>query len=84
MCEKIQKDQIGERALFREGMSLVNLMHAYAIHQPFSNFTNWDIGYCLHSDWYVNGSGCGSLGLWDEFSILNVCFLFLCLGFGAT
>ena len=48
-----QGNHIGEREVFRSGMTLADLSYAYALHQPFANYRNWTTGFCLHSDWYV-------------------------------
>jgi hypothetical protein len=40
-CESLEEDRIGERALFRDGMSLMELFHIYAATTSF----------CMHSDW---------------------------------
>jgi hypothetical protein len=50
-CQALKDDQIGESKVFREGMSLSDLMQAYASWQPFSKFREWSTGYCLHADW---------------------------------
>ena len=50
-CWRLQQNGIGERRVFRNGMSIAQLMHAYATHQPFNDVFEWDsVGYCLHSD----------------------------------
>jgi hypothetical protein len=51
LCKRINADFIGERALFKEGMSVGDLMYAYATDQPYSQVANWTRGYCMHSDW---------------------------------
>ena len=52
LCRVIMEDsQLGEAPLFREGMSLIELIYKYAIDQPFTNVKEWKTGFCLHSDW---------------------------------
>lgn len=53
VCARIQENQIGEKAVFRDGMALIDLIQAYASYQPYPDFLkgNWTTGYCLHSDW---------------------------------
>ena len=41
VCSSLQKNRIGERALFHEGMSVVDLFHSYSALRTF----------CIHSDW---------------------------------
>ena len=41
VCLSLQKNRIGERTLFREGMSVADLFHAYSALRTF----------CIHSDW---------------------------------
>ena len=50
-CERLRENQIGEMLLFREGMSLLELMHRYSEDQPYLKFDQWnEVGFCLHSD----------------------------------
>ena len=51
-CWRIKQNNMGEKHFFTDGMSVADLMHAFASRQPFSNATNWpnDAGYCFHSD----------------------------------
>jgi len=51
LCPSIQNDLLGERKLFQDGMSLTDLMYRYVMHEPYTNYANWDVGFCLHSDW---------------------------------
>ncbi|CAJ1953248.1 unnamed protein product [Cylindrotheca closterium] len=48
-----QKNHIGEREVFKSGMTLADLSYAYALHQPFEQYRNWTTGFCLHSDWLL-------------------------------
>jgi hypothetical protein len=52
-CAQVQRNMIGEKKLFQNGMSVVHLMHAYVNHQPYKEYRNqnWTDGYCMHSDW---------------------------------
>jgi hypothetical protein len=50
MCWRLEKDGIGERSLFSPGMSLSDLMYAYATRFSYLNVENWkhrDVGYCF-------------------------------------
>jgi hypothetical protein len=40
-CRSLKKNRIGERAVFQEGMSVVDLFHVYSALRMF----------CIHSDW---------------------------------
>jgi hypothetical protein len=51
LCKRVNANFIGERSLFKEGMSVADLMYAYATDQPYSQIANWTTGYCMHSDW---------------------------------
>jgi hypothetical protein len=55
LCGQIQQDTVGERHLFRNGMSLVDLMHAFVSRYPYREHKSWNTtqGYCMHSDWTV-------------------------------
>ena len=51
-CWRLAQNSIGETALFRTGMSVADLMYAYASHSPYLDYQRWNsAGYCLHSDW---------------------------------
>ena len=43
VCESVRLGRIGERQLFREGMSIAELFHDYSSLKMF----------CLHSDWLI-------------------------------
>jgi len=43
-CHAIEQNQIGERDFFRDGMSIVDLVHAYSAQVK---------SLCLHSDWLI-------------------------------
>jgi hypothetical protein len=47
-------NHLGEERLFRPGMTVADLIYAYATDQPFSNYSHWTAsGFCVHGDWYV-------------------------------
>jgi len=50
-CSRLEENQIGERDLFVDGMSVSDLQAAYATFQPFAKYKEWKTGFCLHSDW---------------------------------
>jgi hypothetical protein len=51
VCDRLAENGIGEQPLFREGMSVADLMYAYVTDQLYTNFLKWNkAGYCLHSD----------------------------------
>ena len=54
-CWRLEQDGIGERALFRNGMNVAELMVAYATHTQFTQVDKWEaqdsVGFCMHSDW---------------------------------
>ena len=50
-CNRLQENQLEEQHLFKEGMSVGQLMEAYAAVEPFTSHSNWTHGFCLHSDW---------------------------------
>jgi hypothetical protein len=53
ICDQIHYNQIGESSVFKNGMSLIELMQEHARHEPYRDVSNWTDGYCMHSDWYV-------------------------------
>jgi hypothetical protein len=68
-CELIRMNMIGEQSVFKSGMSLIELAHAYVHAAPYLQIDEWSHddnarGLCLHSDWlwgyilntYVRGS----------------------------
>lgn len=51
VCERVKENRIGEEPLFKEGMSVADLMFEYTFDQPFVDHKKWnDVGFCLHSD----------------------------------
>ncbi|KAL7576088.1 hypothetical protein ACA910_000869 [Epithemia clementina (nom. ined.)] len=51
-CWRVQQNGIGEKRLFRNGMSVADLMQAYSLDSPYTKVAEWgDVGFCLHSDW---------------------------------
>lgn len=50
-CRRVADNQIGERHLFQDGMSISDLQKAYATWQPYAKYKEWTTGFCLHSDW---------------------------------
>ena len=50
-CKRMKENLIGELAVFREGMSLLDLIQTYSSSQRYSSYRNWSYGFCLHSDW---------------------------------
>ena len=59
-CWRLAQNGIGERPLFRNGMSVADLMQAYNSHAPYQKVSEWGsgknnttmtFGFCLHSDW---------------------------------
>ncbi|CAB9515884.1 expressed unknown protein [Seminavis robusta] len=50
-CPKLMKDRLGELQYFRDGMSLIDVMHTYVAKEPYVDHANWTLGFCLHSDW---------------------------------
>eukprot|EP00429_Kryptoperidinium_foliaceum_P011228 CAMPEP_0176003704 /NCGR_PEP_ID=MMETSP0120_2-20121206/1313_1 /TAXON_ID=160619 /ORGANISM="Kryptoperidinium foliaceum, Strain CCMP 1326" /LENGTH=410 /DNA_ID=CAMNT_0017336359 /DNA_START=106 /DNA_END=1338 /DNA_ORIENTATION=- len=53
VLSKIQKNLIGERDLFRDGMNLAELMQRLALMEPYQNVSGWTRGYCFHGDWIM-------------------------------
>ena len=52
LCHAIYHvNHIDEKNLFREGMSLGDLVYSYATNQPYTSYKTWKTGFCLHSDW---------------------------------
>jgi hypothetical protein len=50
-CNSIAESPIGESKVFREGMTVADLMLAYADFDHFDQFQNWTTGYCLEAEW---------------------------------
>ena len=54
VCWRLEQSRVGEKQLFRNGMSVADLMHAYTFHNAYLNVNSWDarsVGFCMHSDW---------------------------------
>jgi hypothetical protein len=52
-CAAIHNNLIRERPLFRDGMSLVDLLEAFTLAEPFEEYENWTTGFCLHGDHFL-------------------------------
>jgi hypothetical protein len=59
-CWRLAQNGAGERPLFQQGMTLIELMHAYTTAYPYLHADRWKqqqqddddgVGYCMHSDW---------------------------------
>jgi hypothetical protein len=50
-CDRLDENSIGEKQIFQEGMSVLDLMEEYVNFQMFKDVDQWEMGYCLHSDW---------------------------------
>ncbi|KAL7562860.1 hypothetical protein ACA910_002475 [Epithemia clementina (nom. ined.)] len=54
-CWRLSHDGIGELQLFQNGMSIADVMHAYAVHSKYQQVNKWrsmgSVGFCMHSDW---------------------------------
>jgi hypothetical protein len=53
VCAAISNNLIKEKPLFRDGMSILDLMEAFTIAQPFEKYRDWTTGFCLHSDHFL-------------------------------
>jgi len=60
VCSKLQEDNMNEKFLFRNGMSVSDLMYAYVTHWNYvgasDRTTGWSVkngGFCLHADWVI-------------------------------
>ena len=44
---------VGEQQVFRNGMSIARLMHAYSASYRYQDVANWSglNSFCMHSDW---------------------------------
>ena len=51
VCSQVDDNQIGEKALFKDGMSVSDLQTQYATFQPYTKYKEWTTGFCFHSDW---------------------------------
>jgi hypothetical protein len=49
-CWCLEKNLVGEKTFFTDGMSVMDLMYKYAADQLFMEVRNWQIGFCFHSD----------------------------------
>jgi len=51
-CKQLDRDVVKEKHYFKDGMSIMELMHAYVTLPRYSDVHNWDVNnhYCLHSD----------------------------------
>jgi len=48
-CWRLQRNAMGEKRFFQNGMSVADLMYQFAAQQPFADVENWkESGYCFH------------------------------------
>jgi hypothetical protein len=52
-CDRLRDNIVGELEYFRNGMSLVDLIHAYVSAERYRDVDRWTAGYCMHSDWVL-------------------------------
>lgn len=53
-CSRLRENWMGEQSVFRNGMTLIDLMKTYtAEHEPYSSYKNWTSGFCFHGDWLL-------------------------------
>lgn len=51
VCQQLAANLIGEGDVFRDGMSILDLMYHYTFDQTYTDVFEWnDVGFCLHSD----------------------------------
>jgi Glycosyltransferase 61 len=52
VCSRLQKNTFGEKQMFHDGMSVSDLMYAFASVHPFSDVQNWQpgLGFCFHRE----------------------------------
>jgi hypothetical protein len=71
VCLQVDKNYVGEKMAFQDGMSISDLMDRHAAMLPYRNYRQWnnDPGYCMLGDWvlgyYANYYGLGN-PIWDE------------------
>lgn len=55
VCAQLKENLMGEAALFRDGMSVNELVYRYTFYDSFANLSNWNttngVAYCFNSDW---------------------------------
>jgi hypothetical protein len=52
VCAQLKENLIGENFVWKNGMSITDLMDAYAGHSPYTKHMGWrSPGYCIHGDW---------------------------------
>jgi hypothetical protein len=52
VCAQLKENLIGENFVWKNGMSITDLMDAYAGHSPYAKHSGWrPPGYCIHGDW---------------------------------
>ena len=53
VCQRLEQNGIGERDIFRPGMSLLDLMYEYSVAAPYLQVKQWtrERSFCFHSDW---------------------------------
>jgi hypothetical protein len=55
VCLQVDKNFVGEKMAFQDGMSISDLMDRHAAMLPYRNYKQWnnDPGYCMLGDWVL-------------------------------
>jgi hypothetical protein len=54
VCAQIDRNYIGEKYVFENGMTLIDLMAAITRSRPYPEYREWkNYGSCMHSDWVI-------------------------------
>ena len=52
VCWRLEQNLIGEQVVYRQGMSLLDMMYEYSVAAPYLQVEQWgNRSFCLHSDW---------------------------------
>lgn len=51
VCQRLAENGIGEQNVFRDGMTLGEMMHHYVTDSKYEDIDTWELGFCMHSDW---------------------------------
>jgi hypothetical protein len=51
LCSIISESQIGERDVFKDGMTPVDLMSTFATANAHQDFKHWTVGMCFEAEW---------------------------------
>lgn len=78
-CSSLEKNRIGERGIFEEGMSVLELFYKYSAIQDFCMHSDWIVGFMVK--YYIHGHEQSQTFYAEEHGLLGMLSYPLCGNF---